>query len=117
MEVDHPGPVLRARRNLQPASKQVTPVLSKKQKHVSASSVFGKKGLRTKKASLPCQPKIDTPKSAIHDASDSSSHSAHKDDRRASKKRSDMHPLAIEFRGTFCTPAHTKAQLTNVFTT
>jgi hypothetical protein len=124
MEVEPPSPSLRARRNMQPPVKQVTPVLPKK--HVSASSVFKKQGRGAKKASVVPHAKANIPKLTLQEASDekaqsvksrSSSRSPQKDDRRTSRKRSDMHPLAIEFKGTHTSTVNTRRQLTNVLTT
>jgi hypothetical protein len=107
MEVEHSGPVLRTRRNLQAPTKQVKPAAPKKS--VSVAALFKQPAHRSSKASIAPQPTAKIPPLPVEDASDekdqslksrSSSHSPHKEGRKVPTKQSDMHPLAVEFRGT-----------------
>ncbi|KAF2833963.1 hypothetical protein CC86DRAFT_339643 [Ophiobolus disseminans] len=107
MEVDRTNPVLRARLNMQPRVKQVTPVSTKKS--VSVAAIFQKQAQKAAKGSTTPQSAVSVPKSALKDASNekaqslksrSSSRSPHKVGWKVSKKRSDVHPLAVAFKET-----------------
>jgi hypothetical protein len=106
MEVERAGAVPRAHHNMQPLTKQITPV--KVTKTVSVATIFKQQPHRIKKRGVKSQPLITIPKLVVQGIKDdkaqslkslSSSHNA-KIGAKGSRKRPDLHPLAVAFKGT-----------------
>lgn len=107
MDAEHAGTASRARRNLRPPPKHITPGEAKKS--VSIAAVFGQQPHKSKQIESISHTKTNIPRQSEEDAtvvksmsvkSQSSSRSPQRADWRVSKKRSaNLHPLAIEFKG------------------
>lgn len=105
MEVERGSAVSRARRNPGHPTKQFTPVNTKKS--VSVAAVFKQQPRKTKQNDITPHSKSNIPRLMAEDGgakpmsakSRSSSRSPQKAGLRVSKNRSDMHPLAVAFRG------------------
>lgn len=104
MEAERAGVVARAPGNIAPPAKQISPV--KVKKTVSARSIFKYQARKTKQIDITTQINPQSPETGVKDVSvakslnvnsHSSSHSQQK--RGNKRRRSDMHPLAVEFKG------------------
>ncbi|KAF1940895.1 hypothetical protein EJ02DRAFT_220239 [Clathrospora elynae] len=107
MEVERAGPAPRTRGNVGHPAKKITPPKAKNT--VSAAAIFKRQQPKAKQVNLTPPENFKTPRLTVVNASGtkspsaksrSSSHSPQNAGRRASRKKADMHPLAVEFRDT-----------------
>ncbi|CAO2658711.1 Nn.00g064340.m01.CDS01 [Neocucurbitaria sp. VM-36] len=107
MGTDYTGAVSRARRNLRPPAKQITPLNAKKS--VSVAAIFKQRPHETKQVDIPSHTRTTVTRQTAEDVtvaksmsvkSQCSSRDAQNAGWRVSKKKSDLHPLAVAFRET-----------------
>ncbi|KAH7094785.1 hypothetical protein FB567DRAFT_586137 [Paraphoma chrysanthemicola] len=107
MEVDHQGNSLAARRNAKPDGEQASPIAAKES--ISVAAIFKKRKTRVSKASVTQQPARNKPHLTVEHAAGekeqtsktrSSSRSPRPPKSKVSKRRPDLHPLAVAFKGT-----------------
>jgi hypothetical protein len=108
MDVGRPGPVVRAHRNMQPLTKQTTPV--KVKKTVSVAVIFKKQPQKIKKQLATSHMPTENSRKTTHNSPDkkaqslksrSSSRTPQKAGWKVSRKRPGVHPLATEFKGPY----------------
>jgi hypothetical protein len=123
MEARRTEPAQRTCRSMQYPVKQITPVMAKKS--VSVSAIFRKLPQRPNKPALTSQPAIEIHKSVLEDGSDekaqslksrSSSRGLQRVGWKDSRKRSNMHSLAVAFKSAYIVSKDVQVHRADVLT-